>query len=681
MTRRRAAALVVVVIAVAVFWRTAYPTITWWDSSEYTLAAGTLGVIAAPGSLLLTLLGWPFTHLPIGSSPAHVLNLLAGVLAAITVWLVYVVAVRMVRAQQAGDVELGASPIYGAALGALGFAFSATLWEHAIKFTPYILTAVFTGLILWTMLRWWEESDRSDAWHWLALLGLLFGLDFSVHRTNALLLPGALAWILLRRPQALQTARAWLGGIGSLIAGLLVQLLIMPMAAFTRSPLNFNDPSTWARFWEYVSLESRGGGFLVQFFPRNAPFWTVQVADLLRVLGDNLLHLTSSVGLLGALPAIAAVSGLVALWRNNRRLGLALAVVLFLQMAATVLYFNIPAQYFRPFDRHYLPICVTTAVLVSYGMATGVQALAQQMRTRPGILVPAAGVLAALVPPVQLISNWPGQDASRRYFTRDFAANALQTLPPNAIIFTAGDNDTFPLLYLQELEGLRRDVTVINVSLTNLPRFDAQLLRREPSFPLAMTAAEREAWAARAGTDTTLTIPVTGTTESLGLAPGTNVPKSITIHVKPRYAQMLPSEITLLDITRANNWKRPLCSLITGGQEQMLWLAPYGRPDGLFWRVVPQTQPRLDEALLRANLLSSSEYRGFADPRVRVDEFSAVIGGLYHFALQPLLAAEQGRGDRARCREDANTLNTAVPPERLAVPADMRKNVEHSCGT
>src|SRR5439155_21859652 len=94
---RGAVACFVVVLAAALYWRTAYPTITWWDSSEYSLAAATLGVISAPGSLLLTLLGWPVAHLPFVSSPAHVLNLFAGALGAIAAVLVYLVALRLPR--------------------------------------------------------------------------------------------------------------------------------------------------------------------------------------------------------------------------------------------------------------------------------------------------------------------------------------------------------------------------------------------------------------------------------------------------------------------------------------------------------------------------------------------------------------------------------------------------------
>jgi hypothetical protein len=671
----RHSALLVGAIAAAVFWRTAYPTITWWDSSQYSLAAGTLGIAGPPGSLLLTLLGWPIAHLPLGASPAHLLNLFAGVLAALATGLVYVVALRMLAVTRTGGADLGAAQTpgvaLGAALGALTFAFGDTLWDYATQFTPYVLIAVFTGLILRTMLSWWEEADRPDAWRRLALLGLLFGLDFSVHRTNALLLPGALAWILLRHPRTLRTWPAWLAGAGGLVAGLAVQLLLIPIAAFSRSPLGFNDPSSWSRFWDYVSLERLGGGFLFQLFPRKAAFWSVQVADLVHVLGANF----------GVLPALAALGGLALLWRNHRRLAVAFALTLLLQIATTVLYFNIPPQFFRSFDRHYLPVCVTIAVLVAYGLAAVLQLAADMVMTRPRVLAGVAAGLAVLVPAAQLKRNWSARDASGRYFARDYAANALETLPPNAIYFTAGDNDTFPVMYVQAVEGVRRDVTIINLSVANLPDFAEYMLRREPSFPLAMTREERDAWSARVHIDTTVTIPVTGTAEQLGLTPRTTLPRSIPVQVKPQLvSRMLPAEITLLDIVRANAWKRPLCFAITGSPGLMAWLKPYGRPDGLFWRIVPLVDATPDVPLLRANLLTHSQYRGYADSKVRLDDFAGRMGFLYHLALMPLLRAEQARGDVVRCRADASTLMAAVPLERLALPADGREGIESPCG-
>src|SRR4029079_2439215 len=78
-----------------------------------------------------------------------------------------------------------------------------------------------------------------------------------------------------------------------------------------------------------------------------------------------------------------------------------------------------------------------------------------------------AALLLVLVPVSQLARNWKANDASRRHFAHDYAVNALGPLPPNAIYFTVGDNDTFPLWYVQGVENVRPDVTVVNLSLAN----------------------------------------------------------------------------------------------------------------------------------------------------------------------------------------------------------------------
>ena len=338
--RKRAwlAALVWLASAV-VFALTAYPTITWWESSSYSLAAATLGITPPPGSLLLTLVGWVITRIPAGLPPARVLNLLAGALAATTVAVVFAVALRLLR--QTGDgantrgTHVSVWAAAGAALGALTFAFSTTLWQYAVQFTPYVLTSVFAGLLLWTLLRWWESANDPQSWRWLLLLGLLFGLDYSVHRTNALLLPGALAWILIRQPRTLGSARAWIAGAGGLLAGLALQLLILPLAA--RHPaLNIGDPSTWSRFYDYESLAQFGGGFLVQFYPRHAALWSVQAMDLIRAFGANFFWLSGRWGILGPLPALLGALGGLGIWRRDRRLGVAFAVLLLLQSGSPV---------------------------------------------------------------------------------------------------------------------------------------------------------------------------------------------------------------------------------------------------------------------------------------------------------------------------------------------------------
>jgi transmembrane protein TMEM260 (protein O-mannosyltransferase) len=668
-------------LAVAVFWRTAYPTITWWDSSSYSLAAATLGVESPPGSLLLTLLGWPVAHFGFDTSPAHALNLFAGVLAAIATTLVFVTSLRVLAIATKSSDAAGPATYAGAALGALTFAFTDTFWTYAVQFTPYILTPVFTGVILWTMLRWWDEADLVGAWRWLAWLGLLFGLDFSVHRTNALLIPGALAWILIRRPRTLRSPRTVAAGAGGLAAGLVVHLLLIPIAAFTRSPLNFSDPRNLSRFWDYITIKQLGGSFLLQLFPRKAPIWHTQAADLLHMLRDNFLHWSGKAGALGILPALAAVAGLVAIWRRDRRLGAALAVVLLLQALLTVLYFNIPANYFRSFGRHYLPVCVTISVYVACGLAGALEWVATLRPQRRGVVAAAVALLVALVPAVQLAANWTSHDASNRYFARDYAANALRTLPPNAIYFTVGDNDTFPVMYLQSVEGVRRDVTIINISVANIPEWPDQLHRRDPSLPLSLPLDRRHALGQRTWTDTAIVLPVIGSAEQFGLPSGTTIPDSITLDVRPVTGKtMLPVEIVLLDIVRTNRSKRPLTFAITGTKSAMEWLGAYGRLDGLFFRVVPVRDPPSDPAMLRAHLLEDAQYRGYADPSVAIDDVSRTMGMQSYGGLLGLLEADMAHGAPNECAADRESLLAKLPLDRLTPPPEYRQQIESACG-
>ncbi|HEY2162728.1 MAG TPA: DUF2723 domain-containing protein, partial [Gemmatimonadaceae bacterium] len=663
-------AVLVAAAAAGVFWRTVYPTITWWDSSSYSLAAATLGVNSPPGSLLLTLIGWPVARLSFGFSPAHALNLFAGLLAAVTSALVYVVSLASLRI--AGfEGRANAATALGAAAGALTFAFGGTLWTYATQFTPYILTAVFTGLILWTMLRWWIDADRPGAWRWLALLGFLFGLDFSVHRTNALLIPGAVVWILLRRPTTFRSPTAIRAGAGALAAGLAVQLFLIPIAAFTNSTLNFSDPSSLSRFWDYVTIKQLGGSFLLRLFPRNSPIWSAQTLDVLRMLGHNFLNVTGHAGALGLLPAIAAAGGIVALWRGNRRFAAALASVLLLQTAFTVLYFNIPSNFFRTFDRHYLPIGVTIGVLIACGLGAAME----RASARPARIAFAA-LAAALLPATLIWNNWSTHDASRRYFARDYAANALFGLPPNAIYFTVGDNDTFPVMYLQSVEGVRPDVTIINLSVANIPRWPDQLRKHDPTVPLSLSLDQRTALVERPWSDTVAVL--TAPAES-GAAGGA-LRDSIVLRVRPAYsAFMLPAEVVLLDIVRTNAWHRPITFAVTGGGA-MEWLKPYARIEGLYHRIVPVLNPTADPRLLRAHLLDLARYRGFADSSVAVDDVSRTMGMQAYGPLITLLSADAAVGALDACRADRGALLARLPLDRLTAPPEYRGPIESACG-
>jgi hypothetical protein len=291
-----------------------------------------------------------------------------------------------------------------------------------------------------------------------------------------------------------------------------------------------------------------------------------------------------------------------------------------------------------------------------------------------------AGVAAvAALPVIQLAGNWSEHDASRRYFAGDYAANALRQLPPNAIYFTVGDNDTFPVMYMQSAEGMRPDVTIINLSVANIPDWPEQLRRRDPSFPMSLSTTQRMDVASRPWPDTTVVIPVNADARQLALPAGTQIPPSIRLAVKPLYGGRLrPSEVLLMDIVQTNAWRRPVTFAATVGSA-MEWLAPYGRVEGLYYRVVPVTSPRTDIPLLRAHLMNA-QYRGYADPGVRLDDFTPRMGMLSYGGLIELLQADTRAGDESVCRSDHDALLAKLPLGRLDPPREIREPIETACG-
>ena len=622
-----------------VYWMTSYPTINWWDSSSYSLASGKLAVVGPPGSLLLTLLGWPLTQLFSSSSTAHALNIFAGVLASLAMVLMYAVSLRVLKLL---NCEIGVAALLGAAFGMLALAFSTTLWDYSVQFTPYILTTVFTGLVLWRMLRWWEDAEQPGSWKHFAWLGLLIGIDFSVHRTNALLAPSVLLWVVVRDAKALLNWRVWVAGASTMIAALSLQLLYIPISRSTHSLLNWNDTSTLKLLWSFISLKRYGGGFLVSFWPRNAPFWSSQVGDVLKTLFENFFHWSGPSRILGVVAAVVGVFGMAIMWRRNKQFGLAFALLLFLQAAVTILYFNIPEHFFRSLNRHYLPICITFGIAIVVGAAVianfAAEVVGSWNSAAPGITKRMFAVVGALLvvslPAIQLVDNWKLRDASSRYFAFDYARNSLSELPPNAIYFTGGDNDTFPILYLQDVEGIRRDVRLVNLSLLVDPTYAKRLVREDPTLPIPTTRTLHDA-------------------------------------AKPDW-----TDSTLADVVRLNAGRRPITFAITTAGI-LAGFKRFTRLDGLHYRAMSHADSPIVLDTLRANLFRL-EYRGLADSTVVLDNDTRRLAGAYLMAFDALLEADS-KASSSDCVRDRARMVQLLPPKRLDPSGVYEKELAGQC--
>jgi hypothetical protein len=236
------------------------------------------------------------------------------------------------------------------------------------------------------------------------------------------------------------------------------------------------------------------------------------------------------------------------------------------------------------------------------------------------------------------------------------------------------------VMYMQSVEGVRPDVTIINLSVANIPDWPDRLRQRDPTLPMSLSVAERTAATAKVWTDTVLRLSVPDNREQVAVATGTPLPASLTVAVTPRDGtHMLPAEVVLLDIVRTNEWRRPLTFAITGTRSAMEWLAPYGRAEGLYFRFVPVRDPPSDPALLRAHLFDDATYRGYADAALPLDDVSRTMGVQYYAGLQALLESDMSRGDPSLCLADRQRLLAMLPLARLDPPAEIRSSIEGAC--
>lgn len=274
----------------------------------------------------------------------------------------------------------------------------------------------------------------------------------------------------------------------------------------------------------------------------------------------------------------------------------------------------------------------------------------------------AAACLVGLAIPLQMVSQtWDDHDRSGRYAARDYAVNYLESLEPDAIVFCNGDNDTFPLWYVQEVEGVRPDVRIINLSYLNSDWYANQMLMQSyDSAPVEFTATPRDyaygrsdvtilgrenapadllsslklvysgAGRAENGYPTmpsgVVTIPVDRrkVIERGLVAPGDTalIENEIVIDLRNTSGYrsrgyLSLGEILMLDIIATNaaqGWPRPIYWASTVGSESHVGLTPYLRSTGMTHQLVPTVQEGMATRADRAFDVVTRKYRwGGAD--------------------------------------------------------------------
>ena len=411
------------------------------------------------------------------------------------------------------------------------------------------------------------------------------------------------------------------------------------------------------------------------------------------------------------LPLLLGLAGVFyQLNRDNKNW--AIVLLLFVMTGiAIVFYLNQSPNQPRERDYAYAGSFYFYAVWIGLGVL-GIFEIISKL-TGEKIAAPAAGLICLLAVPVIMASeNWDDHDRSGRYLARDVAFNYLNSVAPNAILFTNGDNDTFPLWYAQEVEGVRTDVRVCNLMLLNTDWYINQMKHKTYlSDPLPVTLPVQKYYdginnqifiveKTKDPVDITTIIDwvksdnkgtkvQVSATEILDIIPTRTIRIPVDAEkviasgtVKPEDAgkivpyidiilrgnSILKSQLIVLDILANNNWERPIY-YVTGYHNDAFGLEEYFQLEGLAYRLVPIKSEnkswieygRVDSDILYENMMGKFVWGGAKEEGVNIDynhkRTIIVVKARMNYARLAKKLAEEGKNEKAigvldRCMEE-----------------------------
>ncbi len=178
-----------------------------------------------------------------------------------------------------------------------------------------------------------------------------------------------------------------------------------------------------------------------------------------------------------AIPLILGLIGLFFQYKNDKKSLSIVAMLFFFTGIAVILYLNAPPIEPRERDYAYAGSYCAFCIWIGFGVLAVGEFLMKFIKNTQ-VMAGTATVIGLIAPGLMAADGWDDHDRSNRYHSVDSAKNLLDSCEKNAILFTGGDNDTFPLWYVQEVEGYRTDVRVCNLSLLNTDWYIDQMRRK-----------------------------------------------------------------------------------------------------------------------------------------------------------------------------------------------------------
>ena len=357
----------------------------------------------------------------------------------------------------------------------------------------------------------------------------------------------------------------------------------------------------WAFFWDYQIKKMYNRYFLWQFAGRG-PSTEQGVTPMGANSREDGVDWTQF-GL--PLALILGLLGMVYQGIKDQKMSFSIMSLFLLTGYAVILYLNQDDPQPRERDYSYVGSFFAFSIWIGAGVAAVGEFIQSKISNKEisTRVISIALVLSILFVPVVMLSvNYHSHDRSGNYVAWDYSYNILQSVGPNGILFTNGDNDTFPLWYLQEVENVRKDVAVVNLSLLNTPWYIKQWKEARPDETKFINLTDKKV--------DEITSQLTRWEERKMQVPVKNDPENnegyIEWTLKPTFAgqALRVQDVMILKIIKDAGWEIPIYFAVTVSQSNRIGLDPYLDMQGLTFQLKSHKTSPVDQDMMYKNLMT-----------------------------------------------------------------------------
>ena len=688
----------VFLVAFVTYMVTKAPTVPFWDCGEFIACSNILGVPHPPGTPFFILLGRIFILLPLFEDVSVRVNFLSVLTSSLAIWLSYLLIVRIVLKwfKDPGAALSRVIAYTGGLVGGLVITFSDTFWFNATEAEVYGPSMLIIVLICYLALLWSERKDQPGSRRLLVLIVYLAFLSLGIHMTTFLVMPGVFLFVILNDKSLLRDWRFWAIGIVlflvtfaliwfliALAAGLFVfgaasllekdgfrrwgfalSLLIVatvgytthlyiPIRASLEPAVNENNPQTWDSFKDFLERKQYGQeSMLKKMFDRRGS-WKHQFGDFHHLgFWYYFKDQYSSPGW-GPLVFILGFLGIVGTLVKSRKMGVFLLALVLICTVGLVLYMNFSdgtrgvRMEVRDRDYFFSPGFMLFGLCIGLGVSALLFYLAERVLKNSGArgktaLVTVLGLLFVAFPLFNTLAyHFESHDRRGDVVAFDYAYNILNSCEKDGIVFTNGDNDTFPLWCLQETYGIRKDVRVVNLSLLNTDWYILQL-KNQMGVPMDLEDDQIKWVKFRDAQGNIGARPLRKFYDKVRGFEHYLVPMRFREGVNVRLAEQMIEQIIM-----ANNWRYPVYFSVTVPSSARGTARKYLRAEAMGLKVVPQeTEPgEIEVESTRRLLLETYRYRSLNDPQVNKNENVVGLATVYPERFLELAKAYREKGE------------------------------------